>query len=70
MTEYQPDEYLGDGYDRPPTIEEMIYEIVEYQVRNATMAEVRQILDQYFTYHLQTLPPEALQEAYDGLFNR
>jgi len=56
--------------DRPPTIHEMVDEITEYHINNMSWADIKGILAEYYAYRLSQLPPEALREAYDSLFNR
>lgn len=56
--------------ERPMTIQEMVLEITEYEVNNMAWSEIRSILDQYYAHTLASMPPEALQERYDCIFNR
>ena len=56
--------------DRPLTIQEMIQEITEYEIDNLSWADIRGILEYYYASNLSSMPPEALSERYDSIFNR
>jgi hypothetical protein len=62
--------YDDPDWDRPPTVGEMIQEITEYHVNNLSWADIKSILDEYYARSLASMPPEALQDAYDSIFNR
>jgi hypothetical protein len=65
-----PMEYTGPVYDRPPTIGEMVQEITEYEIENLSWGDIKGILALYYAEKLSSMPPEALQERYDSVFNR
>ena len=56
--------------ERPPTVGEMIEEIAEYEINNMSWAEVKGLLFEYYVGKLSAMPPEALSERYDCIFNR
>ena len=57
-------------YEPPPTVGEMINEITEYEINNLSWAEIKTLLQEYYAGKLSGLPPEALSERYDNIFNR
>lgn len=58
------------NYEPPPSIEEMMHDIIEYQVANMSWGDIRGVLEHYFIEELKRIPPEALQSRYDAIFNR
>jgi len=60
----------NDVPERPPTVGEMILEIVEYEMNNMSWADIKTVLEAYLCERLAAIPPEALSERYDSIFNR
>jgi len=62
--EYEPEQ------ERPVTIQEMVMEMTEYHINNLSWADIKGILEHVYAQQYAAMPPEALQDAYDGIFNR
>lgn len=56
--------------ERPVTIQEMVMEITDFEINNMSWGDIKGILEQYYAHTLSSLPPEALTERYDNIFNR
>lgn len=70
MNYFNEDGYPCSTEERPVTITEMVQEITEFEINNLSWADIKTILEHYFAHQLSALPPEALQERYDSVFNR
>jgi len=56
--------------ERPLTIQEMVTEMTEYHINHLSWADIQEILEHVYAQRYAAMPPEALQDAYDSIFNR
>ena len=60
----------NDDYERPPTPEELILDIMEYDINNMSWGDIKTLLEEYYLDKLRSMPLEALESRYDSIFNR
>ena len=59
-----------NDYEPPPSYDEMIVDIVEYNINNMSWADIKQTLEEAMTHKFKQYPPEALELMHDSIFNR